>query len=90
MDLLILAPVLLFSFVAHEFAHAWVARREGDPTAYLQGRVTRIDPPVTCSGRAGRAILIARAGVPDRGRNPFRWWQPFRIEGATSGCRWRE
>ena len=40
MDLLILAPVLLFSFVAHEFAHAWVARREGDPTAYLQGRVT--------------------------------------------------
>lgn len=40
MDLLILAPVLLFSFVAHEFAHAWVAHREGDPTAWRLGRVT--------------------------------------------------
>lgn len=40
MDLLILAPVLLFSFVAHEYAHAWVAHREGDPTAYRLGRVT--------------------------------------------------
>jgi len=40
MDLLILAPVLLFSFVAHEYAHARVALREGDDTAYRQGRVT--------------------------------------------------
>lgn len=40
MELLILAPVLLFSFVAHEYAHAWVAWREGDPTAYRLGRVT--------------------------------------------------
>lgn len=40
MDLVILVPVLLFSFVAHEYAHAWVAWREGDPTAYRLGRVT--------------------------------------------------
>jgi Zn-dependent protease len=40
MDALILVPVLLFSFVAHELAHAWVAYRQGDPTAYEQGRVT--------------------------------------------------
>lgn len=40
MDALILVPVLLFSFVAHELAHAWVAYRQGDPTAYNQGRVT--------------------------------------------------
>jgi Zn-dependent protease len=40
MDALILVPVLLFSFVAHELAHAWVAYRQGDPTAYRQGRVT--------------------------------------------------
>jgi Zn-dependent protease len=33
-------PVLLFSVVVHEFAHAWQARREGDNTAYMLGRVT--------------------------------------------------
>lgn len=40
MDALILVPVLLFSFVAHELAHAWVAYRQGDRTAYEQGRLT--------------------------------------------------
>jgi Zn-dependent protease len=40
MDALILVPVLIFSFVAHELAHAWVAYRQGDMTAYEQGRVT--------------------------------------------------
>ncbi|MGH7444271.1 MAG: site-2 protease family protein [Longimicrobiales bacterium] len=40
MEALLLLPVLLLSFVVHEFAHAWVAWREGDATAYRQGRVT--------------------------------------------------
>ena len=40
MDALVLLPVLLLSFVVHEFAHAWVAWREGDPTAQQLGRVT--------------------------------------------------
>lgn len=40
MDALVLLPVLLLSFVVHEFAHAWVAWREGDPTAQRLGRVT--------------------------------------------------
>ena len=33
-------PVLLFSVVLHEFAHAWQARREGDDTAHALGRLT--------------------------------------------------
>jgi Zn-dependent protease len=33
-------PVLLLSLTAHEFGHAWVALRQGDDTAYRQGRVT--------------------------------------------------
>jgi Zn-dependent protease len=37
---LLVLPVLLFSVVAHEYAHAWVAHRQGDPTAYLAGRLT--------------------------------------------------
>lgn len=33
-------PLLLISVVAHEVAHAWQARREGDPTADRLGRIT--------------------------------------------------
>jgi Zn-dependent protease len=40
MDTLILIPVLLMSFVVHEFAHAWVALKQGDRTALELGRVT--------------------------------------------------
>ena len=40
MDFLIVLPVLLFSVVAHEVAHAQVARWEGDDTAYRLGRIT--------------------------------------------------
>ena len=34
------APVLLFSMVAHEYAHAEAAYRQGDDTAYMLGRLT--------------------------------------------------
>jgi Zn-dependent protease len=48
-DFLLILPVLLFSVVVHEFAHAWTAHREGDDTALLLGRLTlnplpHIDP----------------------------------------------
>ena len=48
-DFLLVLPVLLFSVVAHEFAHAWTAHREGDDTAQRLGRLTlnpvpHIDP----------------------------------------------
>jgi len=49
---LIIAPVLLFSMVAHEYAHGYAALRQGDPTAYQLGRLTwnplkHIDPVMT-------------------------------------------
>lgn len=49
MDLLLLAPVLVYSIVLHEVAHGWQARREGDTTAEEEGRITlnpipHIDP----------------------------------------------
>jgi Zn-dependent protease len=40
MELLIFLPVLLVAVVVHEVAHAWVARREGDDTAFKLGRIT--------------------------------------------------
>jgi Zn-dependent protease len=48
----LVAPVLLFSMVAHEYAHGYAALRQGDPTAYELGRLTwnplkHIDPFMT-------------------------------------------
>jgi Zn-dependent protease len=39
-EVVILVPVFLLALTVHEFAHAWVANRLGDPTARLQGRLT--------------------------------------------------
>ena len=49
---LLIAPVLLFSMVAHEYAHGYAALKQGDPTAYQLGRLTwnpvkHIDPFLT-------------------------------------------
>lgn len=50
--LLLSAPILLFSMVAHEYAHGWAALHQGDPTAWQLGRlsfnpVKHIDPFMT-------------------------------------------
>jgi Zn-dependent protease len=51
-QILVMVPVLLFSIVAHEYAHAEAAYRQGDQTAYMLGRLTlnplkHIDPFMT-------------------------------------------
>lgn len=38
--LLLMLPPLLFALTFHEFSHAWVAMRLGDPTARILGRLT--------------------------------------------------
>jgi Zn-dependent protease len=48
-EFLLILPILLLSVVAHEYAHAWAAYRQGDTTAYMLGRLTfnplpHIDP----------------------------------------------
>ena len=62
------APVLLFSIVAHEYAHAEAAYRQGDDTAYMLGRITlnplkHIDPFMTLIFPA----LLYLAGAPPFG-----------------------
>ncbi len=47
--LIISLPILLITITIHEFAHAWVADRMGDPTPRMAGRLTlnpisHIDP----------------------------------------------
>ena len=61
-DFLLVLPVLLFSVVAHEYAHAWTAFRQGDPTAYMLGRLTlnpvpHIDPMMSVLVPVGLWIL---------------------------------
>jgi Zn-dependent protease len=51
-NVLFIAPVLLFSVIAHEYAHGYVALKQGDPTARDLGRLTwnpikHIDPFLT-------------------------------------------
>ncbi|HVO34750.1 MAG TPA: site-2 protease family protein [Gemmatimonadales bacterium] len=59
---LLFLPILLFSVVAHEYAHAWTAYREGDPTAYMLGRLTlnplpHIDPMMSIVVPVGLWLL---------------------------------
>lgn len=49
---LLVVPILLFSMVAHEYAHGYAAYRQGDNTALMLGRLTwnplrHIDPWMT-------------------------------------------
>jgi Zn-dependent protease len=51
-DFILALPILVFSLVAHEYAHARTALWQGDDTAYMLGRVTlnplpHIDPWMT-------------------------------------------
>lgn len=40
METLIILAVLLFSIILHEYAHGFIAYKNGDDTAYLMGRLT--------------------------------------------------
>jgi Zn-dependent protease len=51
-DFLLIVPVLLFSVIAHEYAHGYAALKQGDTTALSLGRLTwnpikHIDPFMT-------------------------------------------
>ena len=57
--------MLLFSMVAHEYAHGWAALKQGDETALALGRLTwnpvkHIDPFMTLL----LPLMLAAAGAP--------------------------
>ena len=69
------APILFFSIIFHEIAHAYVALMRGDDTAYLSGRMTfnpleHIDP----IGTIAMPIMCAISGMP-----MFGWAKPVPI-----------
>jgi len=69
---ILVAPVVLFSMVAHEYAHGYAALRQGDNTALMQGRLTwnplkQIDPFMTL---IMPAITFLAMGVAFGGAKP--------------------
>jgi len=71
-QILLLVPVLLFSIVAHEYAHGEAAYRQGDQTAYMLGRLTlnplkHIDPFLTI---LLPILMISMGGPPFGGAKP--------------------
>ncbi len=68
-EFVLIAPILLFSFVAHEYAHARTALWQGDDTAYQLGRVTlnplpHIDPWMTILLPALLWVVSSAAVMP--------------------------
>jgi Zn-dependent protease len=64
-NFILIAPVLLFSMVAHEYAHGYAALKNGDMTAYQLGRLTwnpakHIDPFMTVI----LPVLLYISGAP--------------------------
>jgi len=80
-SLLLFVPVLLFSVIAHEYAHGYAALKQGDTTAYSLGRLTwnpikHIDPFMTILlplllyvGSGGKMLLGGAKPVPVNPRN---------------------
>jgi Zn-dependent protease len=80
-DFLLIMPVLLFSVIAHEYAHGYAALKQGDNTALALGRLTwnpikHIDPFMTVLlplmlwfGSGHRLLLGGAKPVPVNPRN---------------------
>jgi Zn-dependent protease len=80
MDWLLLVPILLVSIVLHELAHAWVARREGDPTAERAGRITL--NPVRHLDLVG-SILVPAILIASPGNFIFGWAKPVPVNPSN-------
>jgi Zn-dependent protease len=68
-DFVLALPILLFSVVAHEYAHAWTAYRQGDDTAFALGRLTlnpvpHIDPVMSVLFPIGLYWITSMSGHP--------------------------
>jgi Zn-dependent protease len=68
-DFVLALPILLFSVVAHEYAHAWTAYRQGDDTALALGRLTlnpvpHIDPVMSVLFPIGLYWITSMSGHP--------------------------
>lgn len=78
---------VILGVTIHEFSHAYVAYRLGDPTAAQQGRVT-LNPVVHFDPLGAMMMLFLILGYA-----PIAWGKPvpintFRIRGGRRGLAW--
>jgi len=69
LDFVLIIPPILFALTIHEFAHAWLADRLGDPTPRAMGRVT-LNPIPHIDPIGAIVFLIAHFG----------WGKPVMID----------
>jgi len=73
-------PILIFSVVIHEMAHAWVALKCGDTTAKDLGRITLNPiPHIDLFG----SILVPLFSIIATGRVFIAWAKPVPIDGRN-------
>ena len=77
--LLLLVPVLLFALCFHEFAHAWMANKLGDPTAKHSGRLT-LNPLAHLDPMGSLMILFVGFGWAKPVPEDVRYLQNPRID----------
>ena len=68
---IVLYAVFVCSVTVHEAAHAWAAKRGGDPTAYLGGQVS-LDPRPHMRREPFGMVIVPLLGVATAGW-PFGW-----------------
>lgn len=79
MDTLTLIPGIIVALSFHEFAHAWVACKCGDPTPKIMGRCT-LDPMVHVDPMGLISLLLIRFG----------WGRPVLVNPANFNNRRRD
>jgi Zn-dependent protease len=78
-QLLLILPILIFSIVVHEYAHGWMALREGDQTAAMLGRLTL--NPIPHLDPIGSLLvpgILAMTGAPVLG-----WAKPVPVNSRN-------
>jgi Zn-dependent protease len=84
--LFILLPAIVIAITVHEFSHAWMADRLGDPTARLEGRLT-LNPMAHLDPIGTLCIFLAYFGwgrpVPVKSSN---FKHPLRDDMFVSAC----
>ncbi len=84
--LFILLPAIVIAITVHEFSHAWMADRLGDPTARLEGRLT-LNPMAHLDPIGTLCLFLAHFGwgrpVPV---NPSNFKHPLRDDMFVSFC----
>ena len=76
-QLLISLPVLIFSVVVHEVAHAYVARTQGDNTAFMLGRITL--NPLPHLDPLGSVLLPGIMALTTNGGAILGWAKPVPV-----------